>query len=224
MFDADRTAIDALLVSAGADPGSVSKPSQQEALTELLVGKMHASSSAPNTPVENFLRIFDAQRLISIDALFAAADHFGKGPLDPKLMKNLTEQLARLEEAETVRGSLSSSEKSVYVPGYWSERHMAQERKVNFDGLARGSPKKKMSKSSLVPFLRDSLVGILYSYYAPDGAQLLLTNPLFVRSHDFIGPEGSPAVWRATQVSGIGMAGERRRTPDGFADFACLMQ
>lgn len=203
LFDAGRAAVDTLLVSAGAEAGSISKPSRQEALTELLVGKIHASSSSPNAPVENFLRVFDAQRLISIDTLFAAADRFGKGPLDPKLMKNLTEQLTRLEEAETVRGSLSTSEKSVYVPGYWSERHIAQERKTNFDSLAKGTERKE-AKAVLVPFLRDSLVGILYSYYAPDGAQLLLTNPLFVRSHDFIGPDGSPAVWRNTQVSGTG--------------------
>ncbi len=199
LFDADRAAIGSLLASAGV----TGKLSPQESLTELLVGKIHAAPNVPNSPAENFMRIFDAQRLISLDALFAAADHFGKGPVDPKLMKNLTEQLSRLEEAETVRGSLSAPERSAYVPGYWSERHMAQERKTNFDSLAKGNEKKDV-KATLVPFLRDSLVGILYSYYAPDGAQLLLANPLFVRSHDFIGPDGSPAIWRATQVSGTG--------------------
>ena len=198
LFDADRAAVESLLASAGA-----TKLSPQESLTELLVGKIHAPANAPNSPVENFMRIFDAQRLVSIDALFAAADHLGKGPVDPKLMKNLTEQLSRLEEAETVRGSLSAPEKSAYVPGYWSERHITQERKTNFDNLAKGNERKDV-KATLAPFLRDSLVGILYSYYAPDGAQLLLANPLFVRSHDFIGPDGSPAIWRATQVAGTG--------------------
>jgi hypothetical protein len=33
---------------------------------------------------------------------------------------------------------------------------------------------------------------------------LLLTNPLLVRSHDFIGPEGTPAEWRNTEVAGSG--------------------
>jgi hypothetical protein len=31
-----------------------------------------------------------------------------------------------------------------------------------------------------------------------------LTNPLLVRSHDFVGPEGSPAEWRHTELSGTG--------------------
>ena len=34
--------------------------------------------------------------------------------------------------------------------------------------------------------------------------KLLLTNPLLVRSHDFVGPESAPAAWRSTEVSGSG--------------------
>jgi hypothetical protein len=56
----------------------------------------------------------------------------------------------------------------------------------------------------LAPFLRDSLVGIVYCYYAPVGAQILLTNPSFVRSHDFLGPQGTMLAWRATDVAGSG--------------------
>jgi hypothetical protein len=56
----------------------------------------------------------------------------------------------------------------------------------------------------LAPLMRDSLVGLVYCYYGPPGAQLLLTNPLLVRTLDFIGPEGSPAEWKPTEVSGSG--------------------
>ena len=63
---------------------------------------------------------------------------------------------------------------------------------------------KKDPKGLLAPFVRDTLVGLVYSYYAPPGAQLCLTNPLLVRSHDFTGPEGSPAEWRHTELSGTG--------------------
>src|SRR6185437_1584208 len=76
-------------------------------------------------------------------------------------------------------------------------------RKVNLENLAKGIDKRD-PHAVLAPFLRDSLVGVLYAYYAPDGAQLLLANPLFVRSHDFIGAESTPAEWRATQVAGSG--------------------
>ena len=66
------------------------------------------------------------------------------------------------------------------------------------------NPDKKDARGALTPFLRDSLVGILYSYYAPPGAQLLLTNALFVRSHDFIGTQGLPMEWRPTEITGSG--------------------
>jgi hypothetical protein len=52
--------------------------------------------------------------------------------------------------------------------------------------------------------LRDTLVGFNYAYYAPPGAQILITNPLFVRSHDFIGMVGASHTWRATELFGSG--------------------
>ena len=41
-------------------------------------------------------------------------------------------------------------------------------------------------------------------HYAPPGAQILLTNPLFVRSHDFIGVQGAKQTWGHTDVFGTG--------------------
>jgi hypothetical protein len=200
VFDAGRAGIDLLL----AGSKSSTTGSRQEAVMRELVGSLQGpNSSLPGAPAETFVRVFDAQRLISLDALFNAADRFGKGPVDAKTIRGLTEQLDRLEEAETLRGSLSAPERNSYTPGYWGERHVMQERKVDFDNLVKGTDKRD-PRGVLAPFLRDSLVGILYAYYAPDGAQLLLANPLFVRSHDFIGAESTPAQWRATQVGGSG--------------------
>ena len=53
----------------------------------------------------------------------------------------------------------------------------------------------------MAPFLRDTLVGFNYMHYAPPGAQVLRTNPLFVRSHDFIGLQGTTSTWRTTPTS-----------------------
>ncbi|MGI8958677.1 MAG: hypothetical protein ACR2IV_02735 [Bryobacteraceae bacterium] len=200
VFGAGRSGLNVLL-SAGQTPHS---GSQQEQLVELLVGKVH-SPGAPGTfsPAENFLRVFDAQRLIRIDSLFNVADRIGKGPVDQKTMKNIDEQLGRLEDTESLRGSLSSAEKNAMAVGYWSQRHIEQERKVSFENLAKNFEKRD-PRAVLAPFLRDSLVGLVYSYYAPSGAQLLLTNPLFVRGHDFIGPPEAPASWRATEIVGSG--------------------
>ncbi len=52
--------------------------------------------------------------------------------------------------------------------------------------------------------MRDTLVGFNYIHYAPPGAQVLNTNPLFVRSHDFIGSENSILTWKETAVYGSG--------------------
>ena len=56
----------------------------------------------------------------------------------------------------------------------------------------------------LAPLLRDTLVGYNYAHYAPPGAQILYTNPLFVRSHDFIGIQGGARPGSTTEVFGSG--------------------
>jgi len=53
----------------------------------------------------------------------------------------------------------------------------------------------------MAPFLRDTLVGLNYVHYAPPGAQVLYTNPLFVRSHDFIGLQGATKPGRPRRSS-----------------------
>ena len=51
--------------------------------------------------------------------------------------------------------------------------------------------------------LRDTLLAFNYAHYAPPGAQVLYTNPVFVRSHDFIGGEANPT-WLPTETYGTG--------------------
>ena len=197
IFDADRSGVDALLaVATPKTPGT-----RQEQLLTLMVGKLHEGSSLSRA--DYFARIFDAQRLVNIDNLITVADKTEKGQADAKALKNISDQLKRLAETEPTRGSLSAEEKSSLAVGYWSDRHVDQERKLNVDTLLKG-PEKKDPRALLAPLMRDSLVGLIYCYYAPPGAQLLLTNPLLVRSHDFIGPEGTPSEWRTTEVSGSG--------------------
>lgn len=200
VFAAGRTGIDVLLAAADAPKGEA----RQEELVELLVGKVRtAEGEHLPSPAENLLRVFDAQRLVSMDALFTAADRLAKGAADAKTFKGINEQLSRLEETQSLRGSLSGEERNSLAVGYWSDRHIEQERKLNLDSLIK-NPEKKDARAVLAPLLRDSMVGLVYSYYAPVGAQLLLTNPVFVRSHDFIGTESTPFQWRATDIAGTG--------------------
>jgi hypothetical protein len=196
VFDAGRAGVNLLLASS--EPKT--EGGKQERLVELLVGKLRGGSPSP---ANYFLHVFDAQRLITLDNLFFAADKIGKGTVDPKALKGLNDQLKRLSETEPIHGSLSQEEKSTMALGYWSERHIAQERKVNLESLLKGTDKNE-PRAVLAPFLRDSLVGLVYSFYTPSGAQLLLTNPMLVRNHDFMGPEGAPANWRRTELAGSG--------------------
>ncbi len=199
LFDADRSALDVLLSSLRLQTGGSSR---QEQLVEYLVGKLNSTdSSAPFSPTENFLHVFDAQRLVPLDSLITLGDR--KGNLDAKTLKTINAQFERITESEGARSSLSSEEKNSFAVGYWSTRHIDQERKFVLDKALKGGDKKDV-RDALAPFLRDSLVGLLYSYYTPAGAQLLLTNPQFVRSHDFIGPENSTMTWRTTEVAGSG--------------------
>ena len=86
---------------------------------------------------------------------------------------------------------MSGIEKNSLSFGYWSEKHIEAQRKLNlraFIDRAATDPKKLDEMRGLMaPFLRDTLVGFNYVHYAPPGAQVLFTNPLFVRSHDFVG-------------------------------------
>jgi hypothetical protein len=198
VFDADRAGVTLLLSASHAPAGS----SEQDRLVDVLVGKPVANPERPSAG-EYFLRVFDAQRLIPLDTLFAVGDRIGKGSGDTKALANLQSQLARFEETQSVRTSLSAAEKSLLSVGYWSERHIEQERKVNLDAVVKSADKKD-ARAALTPFLRDTLVGFLYAYYAPPGAQLLLANPLFVRNHDFIGSQGLVMSWHPTEISGTG--------------------
>ncbi len=196
IFDVSRSGLDALLDASTPKLTGT----RQERLLTLLVGKLH---DTPLSRADYFARIFDAQRLVTVDNLIIAADKVEKGQTDVKALKNISDQLRRLAETEPARGALSSEERSTMAVGYWSEHHVDQERRLNVDTLLKG-PDKKDPRAQLAPLMRDSLVGLVYCYYAPPGAQLLLTNPLLVRSHDFIGPEGAPASWRITEVAGTG--------------------
>jgi len=199
LFQAGRAGIDLLLASAEA-PGSGPR---QERLVELLVGHVRNEGGSLTSPAENFLRIFDAQDLVPLDNLFSLADHVNNKAAAAKDIKLIAAQLSRLEEAQSLKGTISSAEKNFYTVGYWSERHIDQEQKLDLDEFGKASEKKD-ARAALEPLLRDTLVGLVYCYYAPPGAQILLTNPSFVRNHDFIGPEGLAAEWRSTEVSGSG--------------------
>jgi hypothetical protein len=202
LFDAGRNGVKLLLGATGP----VSDPHAK--MLDLLAGNP-TDSETHEQMVQDLMRILEAQRTISLDTLFQLADHIeavAKGEkLDPKLVNKLA---TRISEIQLPRASLSATEKNAMGFGYWTDRHLDTERKLNLRAAiekAAGDPEKvKDTRALLAPLLRDTLLSFNYAHYAPPGAQILYTNPVFVRSHDFLGMQGSDHTWRPTELYGTG--------------------
>jgi hypothetical protein len=179
-------------------------------MVDLLAGiATHPDGDSHRQVVEGMIRILEAQRLISLDTIFQLADNLEAVVKGERLNTALIGKLAaRISEIQLPRASLSSVEKNTLAFGYWTEKHIDAQRKTNLraaiDKAANDPEKLRDVRGQLAPFLRDTLVGLVYAHYAPPGAQILRTNPLFVRSHDFLGIQGSPQTWKQTEVFGSG--------------------
>jgi hypothetical protein len=182
----------------------------QDRMIDLLAGiSTPNSSDTQQRMIQDVIRVFEAQRLVSLTTLIDLADNLDSVSRGEKLNTALAGKLAtRITEVQLPRTAITGEEKSALAYGYWTERHVDGQRKINLRGViekAANDPQKlKDIRGQLAPFLRDTLVGLNYVHYAPPGAQVLLTNPLFVRSHDFIGIQGAEQTWKATQVYGTG--------------------
>lgn len=206
LFDGGRKGLDALLAATKSPAGA----KLQERMFDLLAGTAApVGSDAYQRLLEDQIRVFEAQRLVPLDTLFELADNLegvGKGqPLNTALAGRLAN---RVSEIQLPQSRLSGPEKSTLSFGYWTEKHIDDQRKINLRReieKAGSSPKDLADlRGALTPFLRDTLVGLNYIHYAPPGAQILHTNPLFVRSHDFVGYTGSSQTWRVTNMYGPG--------------------
>jgi hypothetical protein len=206
LFDAGRAGVGVLLRAAGVE--DLSNP--QDRMLDLLAGALKpADEETHQALLGEMLRAFEAQRLVSLKLLFDLDDHLealSKGePLNAQLLGRLA---ARVSDLNLPKATLSTAERNSMAFGYYSEKHIDMQRKLNLRAVvakAEGNAERlKEARGLLAPLLRDTLVGLLYIHYAPPGAQLLYTNPLFARSHDFIGIQGSNQTWKATEVLGMG--------------------
>ena len=205
LFDAGRTGLKLLLSTAGSTSGGY----QERVLVLLAGGAKPDDSEARVQLVREEQRIMDAQKLLSADLLFELSDNLegiSKGEkLDAKLASRLS---ARLSDILLPRSAMSGAEKNALAFGYYVEKHIDNERKLNLraviDKAAKDADKIRDIRGALAPLLRDTLVGYNYVHYAPPGAQILFTNPLFVRGHDFIGMQGANHSWRTTELFGTG--------------------
>jgi hypothetical protein len=207
-FDAAHRSFQLLLDAASKPADSTAGP--QERMADLLAGAADSDDVETRQELEEqMLRILDAQRLVSLDTLFQLSDLLESGQRpDKAAAAQLAKLTGRIAELPLPRSPLSGNERNSMSFGFWTEKHLEAERKLNLRlavEKAAGDPARlKEVPELLVPLLRDSLLGLSYAYYAPPGAQVLLTNPVFVRSHDFIGGEGQTHMWKSTEPYGSG--------------------
>jgi hypothetical protein len=206
LFDSGRAGVDLLLKATNSPPGV----GPQDRIMDLVAGAATAADEESRTQlVQDMMRIFEAQRLVPLNTVFELTDHLEKLARGEKLNPQLVGRLSsRMGDIQTPRAPLSGVEKNAFAFGYWTERHIEAQRKLNvralIDRAANDPEKLREIRGQLAPVLRDTLVGLNYVHYAPPGAQVLLTNPVFIRSHDFVGMQGLPQTWRNTEVFGSG--------------------
>jgi hypothetical protein len=206
IFDGGREGVQTLLVATNWPAGV----SAQDRMLDLLAGTSQPDTSeSHNQLVEDMIRIFEAQRLISLSSIFDLVDQLESVAKGEKANNALiTKTAARISEIQLPRNSLSGTERNALSFGFWSEKHIEAERKLTLRAFIEraGNDPKKLDeiRPLMAPFLRDTLMGLNYVHYAPPGAQVLYTNPLFVRSHDFVGLQGNNGAWKETEVLGSG--------------------
>ncbi len=206
LFDAGKASLRHLLRSTGADE----KADPQVSMLALLSGAAKPDDADTHRVlVAEMQKVFDAQRLVSLKTIFDIDENLLAPSAGGKINVALVNRLsARIIEQQPPRSSLSGAERNAMAFGYWVDKHIENERKINFRAIvdkAGSDPAKlKDARGNLTGFLRDTLVGLAYIHYAPPGAQILYTNPHFVRSHDFLGVQGTNQTWRNTEVFGTG--------------------
>ncbi len=208
LFDAAHSALQSL-VTIASGKNYVS----ETLLVDLLAGP------AQNTPegkrvhqqlARGIQSVIDDQRLVSVDTLIGLYEGLDDAAKGKSPATQLLPLAAELREFEMPRPIFSGSEKAAWAPIVYSSRHAELQVRTDLTKIinSHGSPDQlEAARGRLTPFLRDTLVGMVYAYYEPPGAQVLHNNPLFVRSHDFTAAsvEGIEHVWGPPELVGIGV-------------------
>ncbi len=205
VFEAGRDGVLALLASVGAPPDA----SPQDHLMDLLAGNPSPGEEIAHEEVKKRLEtLFARQRLVSLKTLFDLADNLERVSRGESLNVAMANRLAEtISEVNLPQAQLSTQEANVFAQGDWVTDHIRDQQKLNLQrsvDAAQGSPEKLLEvRGEIAGVLRDTLVGLLYIYYSPPGAELIRSNPLFVRSHDFVGGDQERS-WEDARLQGMG--------------------
>lgn len=195
--------------------GALDRPQDarlQDYFIDLLAGAVSPyDSETHQLLIEDLLVLFEAQRLIPIDDIVEMASHLealadgSAAEADAELVERLA---SRLDQIQQLHNSLAGDSNVEIVNSRWADRHIQDQHELNLRNRmtrALGNPDRlRELRADLTPLLRDTLVGLNYVHYAPPGAQLLLTNPMFVRAHGFVGRLVQANSWEETSVADPG--------------------
>ncbi len=227
LFDASRKSLQALFRAATGN----SRVSQDE-IVALLSGPEVKSPAGDRVRQALAARIdaaLDAQNLVSLDTLFDLGDGLNRMARGKSAPGDMIQLAGRLRELKMPKPLFSSSERAEWGYGYYTNPHIQGEMATNLAKIIRSPRSSKQlaaARGELVPFLRDTLVGLNYAYYQPPGADVLYNDPFFVRSHDFSGEEiiGADQTWKTPIVFGRGWtAGGGARLVGSLADLPYVL-
>lgn len=209
LFDATENSFNELMRAATGKPQT-----SQDQIIDLLAGPSQASPEGQQVrrDLANKIRaVLDAQRLVSLDNLFALGHGLNQMAQGKPAGEKLQVLAGELRDFELPKPLFTSGERLAWANGLYTGPHIQFELKMDLSTLLKSSSSPQDLNAAcgqLVPFLRDTLVGLNYAYYEPPGAQMLLNNPLFVRAHDPVGEKvnGEFKSWQTPEVYGIGNA------------------
>jgi hypothetical protein len=150
----------------------------------------------------------------SLDTLLQLGDGLDEMAKGKDVGGSLLSLAGELRDFEMPKPLFTTRERSELASGLYSNRHTVLQMRTDLTKVIKGpgSPAElREARGLLTPFLRDTLVGLNYAYYEPPGAQMIHSNPLFVRSHDFSGGDYSgeaatagEQTWRSPRLFGRG--------------------
>ena len=208
LFDVARASLEAVL-QAAMERTDLS----QDEIIALLAGPNQTTPEGQRMRQEmaNRMRtVMEAQRLTSLDTLFGLADGL-EGMSEGQSASDALMRLAgQLREFELPLPIFTDRERSEWASGLRKNPHASLQVRTDLSEVMNESaddPEELTeARGLLTPFFRDILVGMNYAYYEPPGAQMLHSNTLLVRSHDFSGqmtPTGEEA-WQTPRMFGRG--------------------
>ena len=208
LYDAARTSTRELLQAAAGKPNL-----SQSEIIDLLAGPDQTGPEGRQVKMElaNKIRMMmAAQRLVSLNSLFELGDGLEQMAKGMATSAALIPLAAQLRQFQLPKPLFTRGERAEWSMGLYENQHLQSEMQTNIPKIIKTRPsadRLQAARGELVPFLRDTLVGLNYAYYEPPGAQMIYNNALFVRSHDFSGANSleEDHSWRTPNLFGRGL-------------------